>query len=204
MMKRDIKNIQRDLEDRRNNDIIYKKDKLLKMFKEDPDIMEILGQKEQRPLNKFEDSENPTDEELAERKEIIEYNSSIKHEQIIPYIKLNGLQHEVINFLLFDVYDYDVSHFNEAIKNQYIEVMCLVHEDDMDTEYGIVRTDLLDYIVRDLLCWTNVFGINCKLVSDRNDIIDKKYYARTLRFKILEANVVKGHMGMNNKYDRFK
>ena len=56
------------------------------MFKEDPDIMEVLGQKEQRPLNKFEDSENPTDEELAERKEIVEYNSSIKHEQIIPYI----------------------------------------------------------------------------------------------------------------------
>ena len=203
-MKRDIKNIQRDLEDRRNNDIIYKKDKLLKMFKEDPDILEILGQKEQRPLNKYADPDNPTEEEIAERNEIEEYNRSITHKQIIPYIKLNGLQHEVLNFLLFDVYDYDVSHYNEAIKNQYIVVTCLVHEDDMDTEYGIVRTDLLDYIVRDLLCWTNVFGINCKLVSDVNDIIDKKYYARTLKFKILEANVVNKHMGMNNRYDRFK
>ena len=34
-MKRDIKGISRDLDDRRNNDIVYKKDKLFKMFNED-------------------------------------------------------------------------------------------------------------------------------------------------------------------------
>ena len=35
-MNRDISHITRDLENKKNNDIIYKKDKLLKLFNEDP------------------------------------------------------------------------------------------------------------------------------------------------------------------------
>ena len=50
------------------------------------------------------------------------------------------------------------------MKIQTLIVMCLVHEDDLDTEYGIVRTDLLSYIVKDLLCWTNLFLINSFII----------------------------------------
>ena len=149
-MQRDIANIVRDLENKKNNDIIWKKDKLMKMFKEDPDLLEILGQRPKRPLNKLSDP--PTEEELKERQEIEEYNEKIQHEQIVPWLKLNGVQKEVLNFIMFDIDDTDVSYTNNVIKNQYLIVMCLVHEDDMETEYGIARTDLLDYIVKDLLC----------------------------------------------------
>lgn len=44
-MIRDIKNITRDLENKKNNDIIYKKNKLLQIFNEDPDLNEILGKR---------------------------------------------------------------------------------------------------------------------------------------------------------------
>ena len=57
-MKRDIKGISRDLDDRNNNDIIYKKDKLLKMFNEDPDLKDILGVLEPKPLNEYSDINN--------------------------------------------------------------------------------------------------------------------------------------------------
>ena len=200
-MERDIKNIMRDLENKKNNDIIWKKDKLMKMFKEDPDLIEILGQKPKRPFNKFADSSNPTEEELKERQEIEDYNERIQHEQIVPWLKLNGIQKEVLNFIMFDIDDTDVSYTNNVIKNQYLIVMCLVHEDDMETEYGIARTDLLDYIVKDLLCWTNAFGMQLKCVNDFQDIIDSRYYARTLKFKIQEINNVQGG---GNKYDRFQ
>ena len=73
-MKRDIQNIQRDLEDKKNNDIIYKKYKLKKIFEDDPDILEILGKREKRPLNVFADPNNPTEEELQKREEINQYN----------------------------------------------------------------------------------------------------------------------------------
>lgn len=81
-------------------------------------------------------------------------------------------------------------------------VMCLVHEDDLDTEYGIVRTDLLSYIVKDLLCWTNSLGNQLKCIDDYGDIIDSRYYCRTLKFEIECPNNL--YAGMNNKYDNFQ
>ena len=203
-MKRDIKGIIRDLDDRKNNDIIYKKDLLLKMFNEDPDLKDILGVLPPKPLNIYKDKNNPTEEELKKRQEIIEYNEKIKHEQIVPFLKLNGLQKEVLNFVMFDIRDDGVDYYNDTIKKQYIEVMCVVHEDDMETEYGIVRTDLLGYIIRDLLCWSNALGFHVVLEEDRPYIMDADYYSRRMRFLIKAPNVVNGHMGRLNKYDNYK
>ena len=203
-MKRDIKGIIRDLDDRKNNDIIYKKALLLKMFNEDPDLKDILGVLSPKPLNIYKDKNNPTEEELKIRQEIIEYNEKIKHEQIVPFLKLNGLQKEVLNFVMFDIRDDGADYYNDTIKKQYIEVMCVVHEDDMETEYGIVRTDLLGYIIRDLLCWSNALGFHAVLEEDRPYIMDADYYSRRMRFLIKAPNVVNGHMGRLNKYDNYK
>lgn len=203
-MIRDIEKIKRDLEDKKNNDIIRKKDFLEEMFKKDPDILEILGQKEKMPLNKYIDKNNPTDEELAKRKEILEYNEKINHRQIVPFLKLNNIQKEVLNFLMFDIDDNSVSYTNNVIKNQHLIVMCLIHEDDMDTEYGITRADLLSYLVKDLLNWSNVLGMQLKLINDFNDIIDSKYYCRTLKFLMEVPNGSKLHGVGSNSYDRIR
>ena len=201
-MIRDLTNIKRNLEDKRNNDIIIKKDKLLKLFNEDPDLNEILGKKDKRPLNKYVDRNNPTAQELEERNLILEYNKRIDKDQIIPMLKLNGINKEVLNFVMFDINDDSVSYTNEIIKNQILEIMCLVHEDDIETEYGILRTDLLSYIVKDLLCWTNVLGSQLKCTADGGDIIDTRYYCRILKFTIECPNNL--YMGRNNRYDRFR
>lgn len=91
-MNRDIKTIQRNLEDKKNNDIIYKKNKLLEMLKADPDLIEVLNRHPKRPLNQYADKNNPTQEELDLRNEILDYNERVTHEQIIPYLKVLGLQ----------------------------------------------------------------------------------------------------------------
>ncbi len=203
-MIRDIEHIKRDLEKKENNDIIRKKNLILEMFRKDPDLMEVLGRKEKQPLNRFSDPENPTEEELAKRKEILEYNEMVQKDLIVPYLKLNELQKEVNNYVLFDIDDVDISYTNKIIKVQRVTVMCVVHENDMETPFGIVRTDLLSYIIKDLLCWTNNLGMQLKCIGDRSDIVDSKYYCRTLRFEIQAPNVVNGHMGMSNKYDSFQ
>lgn len=199
-MKRDIKNIVRDLEDKKNTDIIYKKNQLKKIFNEDPDLLEILGIKDPKPLNKYKDKEHPTEEELKIRQEILAYNEKIKHTQIVDYLKLNGIQKEVLNFIMFDIRDDKLARYNDSIKTQQLIVMCLVHEDDMETEYGINRADLLDYIVKDLLCWSNSLGMQIIPENDFPDIIDSKYYCRTIKFKIEAPNSIQGG---GNKYDRF-
>ena len=198
-----ILRIVRDLDDKTNNDIICKKDKLRKMFNEDPDLKDVLGVLPPKPLNEYLNPSNPTEDELKIRQEIIEYNEKIKHEQIVPFLKLNGLQKEVLNFVMFDIRDDGTSYYNDTVKKQYIEVMCVVHEDDMETEYGIVRTDLLDYIIRDLLCWTNSLGFHVVLEEDRPYIVDADYYCRRMRFVINAPNIVNKHMGRINKYDNY-
>lgn len=200
-MNRDISNIRRDLEKKTNNDIIWKKDQLERMFYEDPDILEVLGRKEKRPLNKYADPSHPTSEELALRHEIEEYNERVSHKQIINYLKLYNIQKEVLNFIMFDIRDNNDSAVNEVIKDQQLIVMCLVNEDDMDTEYGVNRADLLDYLVRDLLCWSNSLGLRLKLLNDYPDIIDARYYSRTMRFRIDAVNT--SGAGVYNRHDRF-
>lgn len=200
-MNRNIAEIKRDLENKKNNDIIYKKNKLLEIFKSDPDLIEILNKHAKRPLNKYKDKDNPTEEELALRNKILDYNERVTHEQIIPYLKVLGLQKEVSNFIMFDICDYSVSSVNNIIKNQELWVMCLVHEDDMNTEFGIPRMDILDYIVKDLLCWTNCLGMQLKCTSDQPEIIDTRYYSRTIKFEIQELNNIYNNRG-SNKYDK--
>lgn len=200
-MQRDITSITRDLENKKNNDIIRKKDIIKRMLQEDPDILEILGEKPKMPKNKFADPDNPTEEELEKRKEIESYNERITHTQIVPFLKLVGIQKEVLNFIMFEIEDREVP-YNPALKEQYVTVMCLVHEDDVDTEYGICRQDLLSYLVKDLLNWTNVLGKQLQCVNDFGDIIDFKYYCRTLKFKINEPNSQR-FMGRNNPHDKF-
>lgn len=202
-MQRDISNIKRDLESTKNNDIIYRKAVIERVFNEDPDLKEVLGVRDKRPLNKFKDEDHPTIQELELRQEIEEYNKRVESKRIIPYLKLNGVQKEVNNFVMFDIRDYDVSYTNKIIKNQQVVVICMVHEDDMTTEFGIQRTDLLSYIVKDLLQWSNVVGLQLKCISDFDDIIDDRYYARTLKFESQLPNVVNSsYMGTTNRYDR--
>ena len=203
-MQRDIKEIERVLDEYSNNDIVLKKQILKEMFEQDPDLLEILGNFEPRPLNKYKDINNPTEEELQKRQEIMDYNESIKHDKIVPYLKLNDTQTEVINYIAFDIDDTGTGFYNDTIKNQEIIIMCLVHENNMKTEYDVVRTDLLAYIITDLLNWSNVLGFQIHLIESRPMIIDSKYYCRRLKFLGTVPNVDKGHMGRNNKYDRFK
>lgn len=203
-MIRDIEKIKRDLEKKQNNDIIYKKDKLFEIFNKDPDIKEVLNQRSKRPLNRFVNENNPTEDEIKKREEILEYNKKVTQPQIIPFLKLNGIQKEVLNFLMYEINDTDVSYRNNVIKEQTLLVMCLIHEDDMDTEYNITRADLLSYLVKDLLCWTNDLGMQLKLVNDFYDIIDSRYYCRTLKFEILAPNNINIQAAGSNRHDRFQ
>lgn len=183
-MKRDFTNVNRILDDVRNNDIIYKKAIIKKVFNQDPDLKDVLGQLPKKPLNKYADPSNPTEEELKERAKIREYNEKVSKPQIISFLKVNDIQTEVLNFVMFDIGDERPSYTSDIMKNQMLTVMTLIHEDDMDTEYGIDRADLVAYIIKDILGNSNMTGLRMKPYSDEFGITDTKYYARTLKFII--------------------
>lgn len=152
-MKRDIQKV--------NDDIIEMKRLIKQKLISDPDILEALN-------NPNIDLDSPD--------EFLDNN-------IYGFIRIPKTQDTVRNFICFTVDDIEDSRFNTHMKAQQIQFVCICHLEDMETNYGIDRHDLLGYLVRDVFNWSNDFGLQFKLVYNKESTIDSDYYCRTLKFE---------------------
>lgn len=120
---------------------------------------------------------------------------------IYGFIRIPTTQDTARNFICFTVDDIEENRFNEVMKTQYIQFNCICHLDDMKTEYGIDRHDLLGFLVRDTFNWTNDFGLQFKLIYNKESTIDSDYYCRTLKFEATKTNSL-NKARMANPYDK--
>ena len=65
---------------------------------------------------------------------------------IYGFIRVPTTQDTVRNFICFTVDDIEEHRFNEVMKIQYMQFVCICHLEDMETDYGIDRHDLLGLI----------------------------------------------------------
>lgn len=172
-MKRDIQKV--------NDDIIEMKRLIKQKLIADTDILEALH--------------NP-DIDMDSPDEFLDNN-------IYGFIRIPHTQDTVRNFICFTVDDIEEHQYNEVMKIQYIQFNCICHLDDMKTEYGIDRHDLLGYLVRDTFNWTNLFGLQFKLVYNKESTIDSDYYCRTLKFMAQKPNSL-NKARMDNPYDKLR
>jgi hypothetical protein len=119
---------------------------------------------------------------------------------IYGFIRIPTTQDTVRNFICFTVDDIEPS-YNSHMKVQQIQFNCICHLEDMKTEFGIDRHDLLGYLVRDVFNWSNDFGKQFKLVYNKESTIDSDYYCRTLKFERECTNNLK-KARRDNPYDR--
>ena len=122
---------------------------------------------------------------------------------IFGYIRIPNTQDTVRNFICFIVDDIEEHRYNEVMKTQYIQFTTICHLSDMKTEYGIDRHDLLGYLIRDTFNWTNMFGLQFHLISNKESTIDGDYYCRTLQFEATKPNSL-NKARMDNPYDRLR
>ena len=120
---------------------------------------------------------------------------------IYGFLRIPSTQDTVRNFICFTVDDIEEHRFNEVMKTQYIQFMTICHLGDMKTEYGIDRHDLLGYLIRDIFNWTNIFGLQFKLIYNKESTIDSDYFCRTLKFEATKPNAL-NKARMDNKYDK--
>ena len=172
-MKRDIQNVQ--------DDIIEMKRLIKQKLIADTDILEALN-------NKDIDLDSPD--------EFLDTN-------IFGFIRIPQTQDTVRNFICFTVDDIEEDRYNEVIKVQYIQFNCICHLDDMKTDYGIDRHDLLGALVRQNFNWTNMFGLQFKLIHNNESTIDSDYYCRTLKFMAQKPNSL-NKSRMDNPYDKLR
>lgn len=193
-MKIDTTLIHRNLEDITKDDVIFKKNKVKEALENDPDIEAALNRPLPHPI-----LPKMTDKQKEEAKE---YNKKISKPQIIDYVKLNDLQTDVLNYIMFDIFTERGSYNNQAFQSQYLDVFCVVNESDIETEYSFNRADWLAYIVKDLFNQSSGLGKRMALYYDQPNIMDNQYYYRELRFRMdaLDTN----RTGVNRgNYDNF-
>ena len=120
---------------------------------------------------------------------------------IFGFIRIPHTQDTVRNFICFTVDDIEDHKFNSHMKVQQIQFVCICHLDDIKTEFGIDRHDLLGYLVRDVFNWSNDFGLQFKLAYNKESTIDGDYYCRTLKFERECTNSL-NNATRSNRYDR--
>ena len=164
-----------------NDDIIEMKRLIKQKLIADTDILEALN--------------NP-DIDIDSPDEFLDNN-------IFGFIRIPTTQDTVRNFICFTVNDIEENRFNEVMKTQYIQFNAICHLDDMKTEYGIDRHDLLGYLIRDTFNWSNIFGLQFKLITNKESTIDSDYYCRTLQFEATKPNAL-NKAKMDNPYDKLR
>ena len=160
-----------------NDDIVEMKRRIKQILIEDEDVQEALN---------VQNLDSPD--------ELLDQN-------IYGFIRIPKTQDKVRNFICFTVDDIEENRFNEIMKTQYIQFNCICHLDEMKTKYGIDRHDLLGYIVRDLFNFTNVFGLQFKLIYNKESTIDSDYYCRMLKFEATKPNSL-NKARTDNPYDK--
>lgn len=157
-MIRNIQNI--------DDDIVRKKRIIGKMLYSDPDIIEVLDNKELDPS---------CPEEYL-------------YQNIYPFIRVPGTQDTAKNFITFMLDDDDSIQQNKAMKSQFLSVVIFVHKDLVQTKYGAERHDLLAFLVKDVFHLSNNLGLQLKLISSREGFTDTDYCTRTLQFEMITPN----------------
>ena len=172
-MMREIQNVQ--------DDIIEMKRLIKQKLVSDPDIIEALH-------NNNLDKDSPD--------EFLDTN-------IYGFLRIPQTQDVVRNFICFTVDDIEDARFNEAMKVQYIQFTCICHLDDIKTSYAMDRHDLLGYLIREIFNWTNIFGLQFKLIYNKESTLDSDYYCRTLKFEAIKPNSL-NNARMNNPNDKLR
>lgn len=172
-MKRDIQKV--------NDDIIEMKRLIKQTLIADTDILEALH--------------NP-DIDIDSPDEFLDNN-------IYGFIRIPTTQDTVRNFICFTVDDIEEHRFNEVMKIQNITFTTICHLSDMKTEYGIDRHDLLGYLIKDTINWSNIFGLQFKLNYNKESVIEGDYYCRTIKFEATKPNSL-NKARMDNPYDKLR
>lgn len=108
-----------------------------------------------------------------------------------PYLFIPDTQDEVRNYVCYQTHFEETPRFNSVEKYCLITFTIFVHSGDrIDNDTGIPRHDLIGAIIKDKINWTNIFGTQCHVVSDRESMTDYKYIVRTLVFQCTMPNSI--------------
>lgn len=121
-------------------------------------------------------------------------------ENILPFYLIVDTQTKTKNYICFETSFDEVARYNKIMKlGQVIFYIICDNKEIYDKESGIARHDLLAALISDEFDWTNMFGTQIHLVSDRPTAIDNNYVGRTLIFEQTTTNSIIKNQKVINK-----
>jgi len=100
-----------------------------------------------------------------------------------PYLFSPEAQEDVRNYVCYQTHFDESPRYNGAEKYCLVTFTIFVHEGDrIDAYTGLPRHDLISAIIQDKFNWSNIFGTQCHVVSNKESLTDYKYIVRTLVF----------------------
>jgi hypothetical protein len=159
----------------------------------DKDIEEIIQYKKQKGNDNIQYKETIKEKLINNSKIIRSLNNKdldpycpddYYGDNILPYYLLVDTQTNDKNYICFETSFTEVARYNNIMKlGQVIFYIICNNKDILDKETGIARHDLLAALITDEFDWSNLFGTQVKLVSDRPIAIDSRAVGRTLVFE---------------------
>ena len=128
-----------------------------------------------------------------------------KDVNIFNFLKIPDTQSVSKNYICFEVDDIEQVRYNEALITKQITFRTVSFEDDVKTDWGIARQDLLAMIIKSEFDWSNIFGMHISKVYDKGRVSEDGYYYREVIYETTTANNLVNKMkngGFN--YGRYK
>ena len=128
-----------------------------------------------------------------------------KDVNIFNFLKIPDTQSVSKNYICFEVDDMEQVRYNEALITKNITFRTVAFEDDIKTDWGIARQDLLAMIIKSEFDWSNIFGMHVSKIYDRGRVSEDGYYYRELIYETtVPNNLVNKAKNIGVTYDRFR
>lgn len=119
--------------------------------------------------------------------------TSYKDTCIFDDLKIPNKESEVKSYICFEVDD-TTSYDSRIVKT--ITFRIIVHEDDLLTDWGINRKDLLSLIIKNEFDWNHILGTTMQKTKDFGYIADTVYHCRDIEYQLITPN----NISNKNKY----
>lgn len=125
---------------------------------------------------------------------------------IRPYLYIPETQTEVKHYVCYQVTFDELPQYNHRQKYTEIKFTIFVHgKDTIDSLTGIPRHDLIASILRERFNWSNIFGMQCRLISSSESLTDNDFVVRTLVFQLVDTNgIVNTPLGEKTQVNNYR
>ena len=174
-----------------DENILYKQ-KIKKALMSNPCLLYALDDKELESelFDKHGNINWEWNEDTKQYEPLGEWDRYFGSDSLIrPFLYIPDTQTKVRNYLCYQVSFQDTVRYQPGLKETLVTFTIFVHGNDrMDKLTGIPRHDLIASIIRERFAWSNVFGMQTHIISNRESTTDNNYVVRTLVFQLTDLN----------------